>query len=564
VEPETRSRRSLAIVSIAALLVVLLGAGLAANRSGLLARAADQLPWSSSPQRCSTTDVGVVVAPEIAPIVRHLLTPLAGRTLPDATCLRVDVQAQDPARTAANAAVTATADLPQVWIPDSSLWLALASAWPTRPVGSLATSPVVVATSQKSLQQLGWGGRRVSWPAALSGTHAIVAPSVTQDAPALLGLLALGQALGPGDAARRRIVAAVLATAAQPARDLDSALRLTRTSNTTPPNPVFLTSEHTVKEATKEDPSALVAVRPAGVQVQLDFPIVRVGRSSDDPVVSAGADLVVQALTAAGARQATTSAGFGPPSPTVVPRSDAERAAQRATATKAAAFVSELRTLSRPTRLLTVVDVSLSMGDLIRPGLTRIGLAAQAALGVGPLLSDGSAIGLWTFAGRQAQGTTYRELDKIDFLGSPDHVIPGDQDKTHRDAVQRDLLVLPRQLSPGGTALYDTALAALRDARGNFDPQANNAVVIFTDGANDYARGRTLQQFQQAARTDALAHPNQVVLLVAIGIGPQTDMTALTAMCQAAGGRAYRADTPQDLKTVLFDAIAHRRPLERS
>jgi hypothetical protein len=401
----------------------------------------------------------------------------------------------------------------------------------------------------------------VTWPQALANTHAIVAPSVTDDAPALLGLLALGQTLGPGTETQQRIAAAVLAASAQPARDLASALDYTRADGRNAP--VFVTSAHTMSEADKDHSGGLVAVHPVGPPTALDFPILRVGRPSDDPVVSAGADLVVQALTATAASRAAASAGFGPPSPTVVPRTKAQLTKLAATAQRVAEFVTELRTLALPTRLLTVVDVSLSMAQPAQPGISRIRLAASAALGVGPLLPDGSAIGLWTFAGRQPHGKPYRQTARLDFLGAPDHVVPNDHNKTHRDAVEVDLKRLPAQLSPGGTALYDTTLAALSQARDKYDPQANNAVVVFTDGANDYDAGITLQQFQQAARKDAETHPNQVVLLIAIGIGPQADMAALKAMCDAAGGRAYRADTAESLRTVLFDAIAHR-PIQRS
>jgi hypothetical protein len=57
---------------------------------------------------------------------------------------------------------------------------------------------------------------------------------------------------------------------------------------------------------------------------------------------------------------------------------------------------------------------------------------------------------------------------------------------------------------------------------------------------------------------DAKAHPQAPIVLVCIGMGPAADMKALHAMVAPVGGRAYRADTPQALRTVLFDSIAHR------
>jgi Ca-activated chloride channel family protein len=191
----------------------------------------------------------------------------------------------------------------------------------------------------------------------------------------------------------------------------------------------------------------------------------------------------------------------------------------------------------------------------VRPGLSRVSLAAQAAIGAGKLLPDGSAIGLWSFAGRQAGGRPYRKIAAIDLLRA-DHVTAAGVTVTHRDAVRAALTAIPRQLTPGGTSLYDTALAALREAREKYDPKANNAVVLFTDGANDYARGISLRQFEARARADARSHPRQPVALVSIGIGPQADMRALAAMSAAAGGRAYQATSVAALRTVLFDAVA--------
>jgi Ca-activated chloride channel family protein len=205
------------------------------------------------------------------------------------------------------------------------------------------------------------------------------------------------------------------------------------------------------------------------------------------------------------------------------------------------------------------MDTSLSMNRPVRPGLTRAQLAVGGAITAGKLLPDRSAIGLWTFAGKQPGGRPYRTLSKMDPLGAVDRVGRGGKDVTHRDVVNVQLLSLPRRLSPGGTALYDTALAALRDARRSYDARATNRVVLFTDGANDYDGGMSLSSFVKQAKAEAAGNPQRPVLLIAIGIGPDADMKALRTMCAAAGGRAYQASSAATLATVLFDAIAHRR-----
>lgn len=554
----TSRRRRRYAVALTALLTLLVVAGFVTAGSGVVDAAGRYLPWSSPEASCQTTQVSIVAAPQISDVVRRVTTPLGGRVLDDGSCLRVLIQTQAPITTVESAATTATSELPQVWIPDSSLWPPQTTAWETEPVGSMATSPVVLAASPATLSRLGWQGVDVTWPQGLDPQlHGVVAPGMTSDASALLGLLAMGQTLGRSTATEQRIAAAVLAASRVRAPDLDSAIDTVRAGGVASPS-VLLTNEQTVAKANRDKPNGLVAIRPAGLPAELDFPIMRVGRAADDPVVQAATDVVLAALMGAPARQVAGAAGFGPPSPAVAPQTEAGKAAMARVARSTAAFVSLVRTLALPSRLLVTMDTSLSMLQPVRPGLSRARLAASAAIGAGRLLPDLSAIGLWSFAGVQPDGPPYQVIEKIDALSAVDRVGADGKDVTHRDAVNAALASLPRRLAPGGTALYDTALAALRNARKNYDPQANNAVVLFTDGANDFARGISLTSFVKQVKADVAAHPQQGVLLIAIGIGPDADMAALRTMCKAAGGRAYQANSVAALQTVLFDAIAHR------
>jgi Mg-chelatase subunit ChlD len=315
----------------------------------------------------------------------------------------------------------------------------------------------------------------------------------------------------------------------------------------------MLTSKHVVAQL-NSDPSKtrLATVAPRGLPAVLDYPVLRVSGSGDDPVVSAGADLVAAALTAPDALQLTRAAGFDAPSRTVAPTTPQGRAAAKAAMAQVNAFVAQVRAQAVPSRLLILMDVSGSMGLRVRPGLSRGRLASSAALSAGRLLPDDSTIGLWKFAGAQPDGRAYAEVAPIDDLGS----IEGGQ--THRDIVNGALAALPRQLSSGGTALYDATLAAVRAMRESYDPASTNAVVVFTDGANEYPDGITLRQFRQAVQADARANPDRPIVLVLIGIGPAADMPSLRAMAAPVNGRAYKADNPNTLRVVLFDAIAHR------
>src|SRR5919199_3178487 len=151
--PATSRRRRLVRVLVALLVVALTGAGAAATRSGLAARAGAYLPWAPTPTPCPATEVAVVAAPEAVATVGAILGRVQGRALPDGSCLRVDVQAEPPARTVDEGAVV-SATPPQVWVPDSSLWLGQVQGWTLQPVGSLGTSPVVLAGSIPTLTGL--------------------------------------------------------------------------------------------------------------------------------------------------------------------------------------------------------------------------------------------------------------------------------------------------------------------------------------------------------------------------------------------------------------------------
>src|SRR3954451_22166908 len=100
------------------------------------------MPWSSPEASCPTTQVSVVAAPQMSDVVRRLVAPLDGRALEDGSCLRVDLEARRPVAPVENSASTATAQLPQIWIRDSSLCRGQAAGWSTDVVGSMGTSPV--------------------------------------------------------------------------------------------------------------------------------------------------------------------------------------------------------------------------------------------------------------------------------------------------------------------------------------------------------------------------------------------------------------------------------------
>src|SRR5690349_20014927 len=87
------------------------------------------------------------------------------------------VRAESADVAAALRPVWSGATRPDVWIPDSWLWLRLAAArseaarlLPDSPTG-IASSPVVLAVRRPVAQRLGWPGRPLTWSAVLAATR---------------------------------------------------------------------------------------------------------------------------------------------------------------------------------------------------------------------------------------------------------------------------------------------------------------------------------------------------------------------------------------------------------
>jgi hypothetical protein len=150
-------------------------------------------------------------------------------------CVAVDVSAQaavDVANAiAGRAGVTlpgvgpngADTPVPEVWVPDSTTWLlrlqsAAAGLVPTTGQ-ALARSAIVLAVPEPAAKQLGWPGRRLSYPDVLdvitesTALHpGIVDPS--RDAGGLAGVLALSRAASEAGSDPERTTESVLRTLA--------------------------------------------------------------------------------------------------------------------------------------------------------------------------------------------------------------------------------------------------------------------------------------------------------------------------------------------------------------
>jgi hypothetical protein len=215
----------------------------------------------------------------------------------------------------------------------------------------------------------------------------------------------------------------------------------------------------------------------------------------------------------------------------------------------AVAAVQSWKVLAIPSSILAVVDASGSMDFDAGTGSRMTLLADAAEIGLS-FLPDHARVGLWVFSIDQGgPGRDWRVLEPIRRL---DDLRFG---RTQRYAL-REWAGELTGMTDGGTGLYDTALAAYREAVRSYRANYSNAVVLMTDGRNDDETSIGLDQL--LARLRDLRDPDRPVRIVGIAISEDADLAALQQMARATGGDAYLAAQPQDILGVFARAVLSR------
>jgi Ca-activated chloride channel family protein len=538
-DPTAPSRRPAPVVLMAAALVIVLLVG------GLVW-------WLTSGGDCETrTTVDVTVAPELADVAGDVLAdpvPLSGNA-----CAVARVTAQEPLQTVGDLGALEASDLPDVWVPDSALWTGRAAGAELENAGAMGSSPVVLATSRPVAESLGWTGQAPSWGAVLTAGRPLAVPDLAASAEGLSALAAVRASLGDGAEGDNAVVQAVLAAAR--ANPVSPAEALSAGALGQDDAPLVPVSEQEVYRTHQgADGAQLVAVYPTEGSPALDYPVLRVGSHSGRE--RSAVDAVARALVSAESRTAMGKAGFRGTDGTAPPGAGEPTGIQEAPPqelrlepTEVQALFARLSSLAKPSRLLAVFDVSASMEERVGNG-TRATLARDAAKSALSLFPDDSAIGLWVFA-RRLEG----DSDWVEAV--PTRPLAGDAGgRTQREVLAEQLDSIPTRLTPGGTGLYDTTLAAVRATRADFDPTAVSSVVIITDGKDEDGDGIGLEPLVQTLRGEL--DPSRPVKVIGIALGPDADLGALQEIAAATGGAAYSAVDENDLQTVLFDALRQR------
>jgi hypothetical protein len=106
----------------------------------------------------------------------------------------------------------------------------------------------------------------------------------------------------------------------------------------------------------------------------------------------------------------------------------------------------------------------------------------------------------------------------------------------------------------GNTGLYDTTLAAYRDARRNWAPGRINVMLIATDGKNDDAH--SISRAELIGELTKLNDPRRPLPILFIGIGGGIDPKELNDIANATGGKVFLSKEPSGIRQIFFAALA--------
>ncbi|WP_052720038.1 MULTISPECIES: substrate-binding and VWA domain-containing protein [Actinoplanes] len=452
------------------------------------------------------------VAPSVTDPVREVAERLAGRT----PCLEIDVVARessDVLRTLGGAA-------PDVWVPESTLWLRRARAAGAFQVPAegvpVATTPVVLAVDRRAAGRV----PRSGWAGLVGAAKPPLRVALPDPATSPLGFATL--------VGVRRLAGSDAATTAAMMRRL--APDTIPVTGETVPAPdattAVVSTEQQVKQATGQ-----TAVYPSAALPGPDYPYAVL--TSDAPA-RAKATALLRALLADEGAAAVTAHGLRAPDGDTPVGLPAEQDSEDLLNAWGGVHISA--------RMLAVFDISGSMESAV-PGSadTRLSATVKAAQGGAKLLLGTTELGVWEFSTDLDGGRDYREIVPVGPVGP------------RRSAIVAELGRM--RVEPAGrTGLYDTTLAAYKNATRNWTAGRINMVLILTDGTDDNASG--ISRAALLRQLGELADRRRPVPILFIGVGPEIDAGELRQIAGATGGRVALTAKPSGIRDIFYTALA--------
>ncbi|MGW3938725.1 substrate-binding and VWA domain-containing protein [Streptomyces phaeochromogenes] len=568
--PRRRARRR--NVALTTALVFVLAAGTAAAVEGGV------LSFGSS---CwdSAVRLRVAAAPGIAPALKDAAGYARDNDVTsDGSCLDVQVTAREAYQVTdalrSKSKEKGATDF-EAWVPDSGVWvnriLADGKSIPVTPAGNVASSPVGVAMIPTAAKSLGWPRKTYSWTELADATTTserlkLGAGDPSRSATGLLALTRLTHAVGKakdGDILAAATAKALsLRASDSDSQALDTLPRdLSGAEQDNPKrNQALILSEQATfaYNTTADSGDDLDLFYPKDGSPLLDFPFALV----DEPALTTDESRAAlrfmtllgepdgrRILEKHGLRtddddipdKLVTRAGGSAPQPYK------ELPEEPVTDKEIDEALGMWTITVRSTRLTTVVDISTSMSKPV-PGTSESRLeVTKAALSQAlATFTPEDEVGLWTFSRKVDGNRDYRVLVPTERLGG-----------RAAGSTQRDLLSAAfdslKPVKDGATGLYDTTLAAYKEATASYTKGKFNALVLLTDGANEdpgsISRSALVAQLRQL--TDA----DRPVPLIAIAVGPEADKKELDEIAEATGGSAHLVTDPSQIHSVILKAV---------
>jgi Ca-activated chloride channel family protein len=558
----TRHKRS-ALAAIVILVLAIAGVG------GTLFLTRDKPSRNASaviaPPSCKGTALTLVVdaGPTMAVPVNQIASDwTAGNPTADGKCIQVELDSdtvdQQELRLSSQAGTNT-----DVWLPDSTSWaqrlVSDEAGTATTPVTvtihpSLASSPLVAAAAPAQAAALAAKIGNANFDPLAT---AVIAEPM-QNAEGLLSLLTEDSAVGT--TANPTMVAKLLKLSKRTLVMVSAGFdALVADPGHAAP---FVASEQAVISENAEHGSVIAdAVYPTKPTLGLDFPVIRLTRPGQDLALTSAADQFEKVLRRPSSKARFTAIGLRTSDGTPVPDLGANQGVTPdlvpslpiPTAARSVGMLRLWNAAVANSSALAVIDLSGSMADPAGNGQSKVAVAAAAAKAAVSFFPDSSALGLWVFSSDQAASHPWAQLVPLGLLNNRRGSV------SQRRALLAATATLPGRVH-GGTALYDTVLAAYRQVQASFDPSKVNSVVLMTDGQNDYSGGQSLDQLLAALHANAEAQ--RPVRVITIGIGTDADANALTKISAATGGKFYSVRNANDITGVFLDAIAERHCTE--
>ncbi|MBP2703100.1 VWA domain-containing protein [Microbispora sp. RL4-1S] len=535
---------------------------------------------NKNPATCGSggkLSLSVIASPDIEPAVQKIAAKFgqSGKKV-DGRCVAVTVKATgsaDVVNAMAGSGPTSGSVSPDVWIPDSSLWLAglAADGSAPKPTGSVARSPVVLTVSKAGASKLQAAFSPASWTGLMSAANAanpdglarkvrVLALDPAQNAAGLGALLAGAAVLKQAGGSEDTLVGVLrqLSQSTVPSPDSMFAT-LTKAAARIP---VGISTEQAVWAFnTKGGPTnPAVALYPTEGTVSLDYPIVVTAK---DAAVRKAAQAFATQLTSASARKTVQDYGFRTPDgkggsllkpengvsakkPADIPPPDTATIAKLSQA---------WHQIKLGTKLLALIDISGTMAlPADSTGVSRMRAISDVGVEGLKLFPDKAAIGVWAFSDNlRGKGVDWKPVVSIGPLAQQFNGV------TRRDLIDRALRQA-QAIPTGNTGLNDTLWAAYQKMTKEYEADKVNTILLFTDGVGNDDPNGGISNSQILQRLKQTYDPKRPVslLIISFNTNKDEDRAQMTAIAKTTGGAAYFPQTVLEIRNIFLKGIARR------